>query len=771
VRTSDTPSRAPRAALSTYLSIGLVVVAAVLSSYPFIAPGDPYAVDTWPHLARQSIVYHAVKEGFSPFYTFMLYCGFPVLRFYSPLLYFLGGPLTLLTAGNLVLALRILLVALHLVSALTMYLYLRRNEENRKKKDEGAGLGPALGAIVYLVIPWRVLHLSVIANYPQALVYVLLPLVFAAVENVLAGRGEKGETRAVMRQGLLLGLWVSLLFLSHLVYAVFTLLFLAVWWVARAKRMTEQWRPLGVAILAGVGVSAFFLVPFVVEQAAHRFPITHLNLGVPDLMMLLGVKVRTGGYGGAYFGVSVILVLLAAVGAVLFNRRFRCQVPALLGLTGSLFLTFGPSLLREKQYLITAGLPPERFLVFVVFFTALLVPSAYELVRSALARRRVRADVVFGVIAGLVMLDCLLNLTGFAYADRGNFLAVRGDVYRIVANEPHARLLDLDITEPKIDDVARTLWLPTVGVIFGRLPTPLGLPYHQYAPRTMLHVYPWVDYITRDIADTTAKTISDNTRKALAFMGANYFMTLPTTISTTGNDTGPFALLLKDGMDWNGEFVAAQRDPPLALGRTHQGLVLAANKVVPMAPETLVADHSFIVAKNWRRLLDVLQLDETNHSLNFIPVPAGTEQESLPGLPAVEVSGTRIRHQDVVAGLRVNVDCFLRVAISYYPELEVLLDGKPVHFAETADHFVYIRCPAGLHALSVRPRLGGLRVVTLLVSLFSLPVVLVLIVVRRRKPKPLDVMPDRKQQDSLGRAVADRPGTDDGATKETRNRR
>jgi len=196
VRKLDSASRSPHAALSAYLAIGLVAVAAALSSYPFIAPGHPYTVDTWPHLARQSIVYHAIKEGFSPFYTFMYYCGFPALRFYSPLFSFLGGPLTLLTGGNLLLALRILLVALHLVSALAMYLYLRRSEAQGKKKGEGAGFGPALGAIVYLVIPWRVLYLSIIANYPQALVYVLLPLIFLALENVLrTRREERSKTR------------------------------------------------------------------------------------------------------------------------------------------------------------------------------------------------------------------------------------------------------------------------------------------------------------------------------------------------------------------------------------------------------------------------------------------------------------------------------------------------------------------------------------------------------------------------------------------------
>jgi hypothetical protein len=188
-------------------------------------------------------------------------------------------------------------------------------------------------------------------------------------------------------------------------------------------------------------------------------------------------------------------------------------------------------------------------------------------------------------------------------------------------------------------------------------------------------------------------------------------------------------------MDWDDRFVAAERVPPLAVGRTHQGLVLAANKIAPTAPDTLVPDNSFIVAGNWRRLLDTLQLDETNHSLNFIPAPSGTSPESLPGLPALSIDSTRIRHQDVVTGFRVSADCFLRLAVSYYPELLVVLDGKPVQFFETADHFTYIRCPAGSHVLRVKARLGGLRIATLLLSLVSLPTVLVLIL-RRKRTKP-----------------------------------
>ncbi len=713
-----------------------MALAALLSCYPFIAPGHPSTVDTWPHLARQSVVYHALKEGFTPFYTFMLYCGFPVLRFYSPLFAFLGAPLTLLTGGNLLLALRILLVLLHLASALAMYQYLRRREERGRNKEEGTGFGAALGAIAYLIIPWRTMYLAGLANYPQALVYLLLPLAFLALDNILDEKDERGRTGRSLQPGLLLGLWVGLLFLAHLVYALFALLLLAMWCVARGtRRATGEWRTLGTAVLACVGVSAFFLVPFAVDQASHRFPITHLNLSVPDWMVLLGFKSRVGGYAGAYFGLSVALLLLVAIGAVVVRRRHRTGVPALVGLAISLLLTFGPVLLKEKQYLITTGLPPERFLVFVIFFIAVLLPTAYELLRKTLARLRFKSCLVFLVIAGVVMLDCLLSIYRTYPTDRSEFLAVREEIYPIVNREPHARLVDLNIPEARIDDVRRTLRLPTVGVIYGGLPTPLGLPYHQYAPRSMLHVYPWVSYVAGDLGTRNGQWISDKTHKATALMGASHLLTLPALVSTSGNDSGPFALLLKQEMDWDDRFVVAQREPPLAFGRTHQSLVLAANKIAPTAPDTLAPDGSFIVAGNWRRLLDALQLDETSHSLNFIPALAGTSPESLPGLPALLIDSTRIRHQDVATGFQVNTDCFLRLAISYYPELLVLLDGRPVEFYETADHFTYIRCPAGSHVLRVKARLGGLRIATLLLSLVSLPAVLVLIL-RRKRTKP-----------------------------------
>lgn len=724
----------PRIDPASRLGIGFVALAAVLSCYPFIAPGHPATVDVWPHLARQSIVYQAVKEGFSPFYTFMFYCGFPVLRFYSPLFYMLGGPLTLLTSGNLLLALRILLVLLHLASALAMYRFLCSRGNRARSEDAPPTLGPALGTIVYMVVPWRTLYLSGCANYPQALVYLLLPLAFLALERILEERKEDAESDT--RQALLLGLWVGLLFLSHLVYAIYTLVFLALWALAKGPaRAVARWRPLGTAMLAAIGVSAFFLVPFAAEQASHRFPIAHLNLSVPDLVVLLGLRPRTGGYGGGYLGLSVVVMLLVSLGAILLRRPERFQLPDLVGLAASVFLTFAPALLRDKQHLITTGLPPERFLLFVIFFVALLIPSAHRLVRDAVARKRGWPGMVFAVIAGIVMFDCLRFVLRVYFRPPSEFRDVREELYPMVASEPHARLLDVNIPTARVDDPRRVVRMPTVGVVYGGLPSPLGLPYHQYAPRSMLHAYAWVDFVAEDLGARESPLISANAHKALALMGISHLITLPSLLNVT--DTGPTLLLLKNEMDWDDRFMRAGREPPLALGRTNQNLLLAASRTAPMAPDTLGRKLSFIVARNWRRLLDTLQLDAATRSLNFIPVPAGSGPESLPGKPVLVIDRTRIRHPDVAAGFWAKSDCFLRIAVSYYPELEVRLDGKPVQFFETADHFTYIRCPAGPHVLSVTARLGRLRSATRLLSLISLPVVVVLIL-RRKRAQPTD---------------------------------
>jgi hypothetical protein len=704
----------------------VLVLTALLSTWPFFARGHPVIVDVWPHLARLKIFYEAIRGGFWPLYTFMLYCGFPALRFYSPLFYFFGGLLALLTGGNLLLALRLLLLLAHLLSGWAMFTLLRRRT--------GETTGAAFGTMVYLLIPWRLVYLCGSANFPPALTYLFLPLAFLALDRIIERREPK--------YAVLLGLWVALLSLSHLVYAVFAVVFLLLFAIFGRVQRSGPTRAvggllplLGLAALVAFGLSAFFTVPFLVEYRSHVFPLPGLNLGVPDVFVLLGIKRRAGGYGGDYLGVSVLLTLVLALIGLVVQKRGRSQLPVWLSLALTLGLTFLPAVLKEKQAIITAGLPPERCLLFFVFFAALLAPSACEFLHAALRRSGSPVLIAFLVLAVSVLADCLPQLYHGNYGSSREFLAVREELYRTIVTQPHTRTLDINMPEAYIADTRRICRHPSAAFVYGDLASPLGPPYHQFAPRSMLYVYPWVDCVAGDIGNTGLDTLTTRTLNALYLMGVSHVITMPGLKRAAPGNTGGDSLVLKRRLDWDSRFVRARADPPLALGRSHAGLGLVSNRVLPLPEDTLVQKSTFMIAQNWSRLLDTLAFNYEHNQMSFIPARAGHRPESLPGLPVLKVMSTRTRNQDVEMEFDVSTDCFFRLAVSYYPELRILLDGRSVPFFETSDHFIWFPCPAGTHRVRAVAVMTPVRQVTTAVSVISLVLVGLLLARGRRRTK------------------------------------
>ena len=112
------------------------------------------------------------------------------------------------------------------------------------------------------------------------------------------------------------------------------------------------------------------------------------------------------------------------------------------------------------------------------------------------------------------------------------------------------------------------------------------------------------------------------------------------------------------------------------------------------------------------------------------------------------MAATSIRNQDVTVRLAVSGDCFLRLAVSYYPELRVTVDGNAVEFRETKDHFIYLRCPQGTHEVKVTAPLTPIRRWTLLVSaMAAVLVILGLMLPERHQGRQ---RPMQKTQDGGG---------------------
>ncbi len=637
----------------------------------------------------------------------MFYSGYPALRFYSPLFYFAGGVLALATRGDILLALRILLVSLQVLSVCAMFLLLWR-----RTRDVQAA---SLGSLIYVFVPWRAHLLDGYAQYPQALIYVWLPLMFFFLDRLIARRNR--------RDALMLGLVVVLSLLSHIIYAAAAVVFLCLVLLLGFPQSTPEGRTratvarLVLSALTVLGLSAFFLVPFLVEYRSHAFLQPSLSVATPDLRGVLGFLPRLQARHGGYLGLSVLALLLVAIVTAGFGARGRYALAALLCLVLSALYVFALPLLGAAGSSLALNLPTERFLIFFLFFASLLIGSAWATWKAQLKLLRKYSLLAFIVLTELVALDCTgWNLLDYNFPTQ-QFLAARPGVYSVIAAGDHGKVLDLTFLRDKVDDFSRTESYPAMGFMFGDLPTPLGPFYHQFAPRSMLYCYPWINAAAADLGDTTTGVVATRTRKALALMGVSHVLMYPKLLQCPpSEDSSCPRLLMKDGFRWDNRFVKPGERPYLVFGATGFGMALASSRIRPVPAERVGQQRTMRIADDWQALLDSISVDYARNELNCILVTGRQRLESLPGRPELQVAATSIRNQDVTVRLTASCECFLRLAVSYYPEIRVTVDGNVVEFKETKDHFIYLRCPEGTHILRVTAPLTPIRNWTLVIS-------------------------------------------------------
>ncbi len=690
-------------------AVVVLTLVALVSCWQFVAPGHPTTVDAWPHLVRTSIVADALRHGFQPFWSFMFYSGYPHLRFYSPLFYFLTGPVA--AASSALFGVQVVLLVLHLLSILGMYLYLR------SAFDPTAA---ALGALVYALVPWRVRHITSLANYPQAVLYVVLPFGFMVARRLVRRPGPQSAA--------VLGLMAGVAVMAHFVYAAAVLVIVAAYLliVERQSRAGSVLRHSLVAAGLAAGLSASLLVPFFVEYKTHVYPSLKFAVSGPDPLVCLGFVSRSGGFVGGYLGLSNVGLAFCGLAALLSRRNTRrLGWLALAGIVSAVGLAFVGPRLGSGALTTGFGLLPERWFALLVFFFGILAAAAADFVRVRLSEPNWMRVGLLALLAGLVLADCLRFQFPVQRVSTQEMLAGREEQYRTVARQHPTKVLDVCVPNDVIDDVARNSVYPAMGFLYGGLPTPLGPHYHQFAPRSMAYVLPLVNLIAGDLGNPEIGVISPASVKAAALLGVSHLLLLPRqyVIETERGDEEAF--LLKSGIEWDQSSLSAGLS--IASGATGSGLVLVASAVRPMSAERLVPNRSFYVADDWKMLLDTLRVEPEANRLNFIPLSAAGRAEELPGLPAVVVLSTEMSHQVVRLDVVTSCDCYLRLALSYYPELRVRLNSKVVPFQETKDHFIVIRCPDGRHRIEVSSPLTPLRQGTILVSIVSLLGTLVMI--------------------------------------------
>uniref|UniRef100_A0A7V3ZVH7 Membrane protein 6-pyruvoyl-tetrahydropterin synthase-related domain-containing protein n=1 Tax=candidate division WOR-3 bacterium TaxID=2052148 RepID=A0A7V3ZVH7_UNCW3 len=679
----------------------IFLVALISSGLFFLAPGHPTTGDVWPHLVRQKIIYQAIKERFSPFFTFYFYSGYPHLQFYSPLFFFITGIFNFLTLGQLIISLKIVVFILHILSGLTIFYYLKQENKNR--------LAVIIGSIAFLVSPWRVLYIASFGNYPLSLIYFFLPLAFLYL--------DKSFLEKKIRNFIIFGFLLSFIFLTHLFYAFYTFIFILLYFVFKKYKLLPH---IVYSFLSFFLPSAFFLVPFIVEYKIYLYPQAELNLPPPNPFVLLGLKSEIGGYTGTYLGWSIII--LAIIGVIFLGFRNLKTISWLL----ALLLTFLTPFLEKYFSFLTAGLPPQRFLVYFVFFSALLVPYGFQYL---IQKFKIGEKFLFLFLSVLILIDTLPSFIHLRYAEKENFLAVREEIYNLLVFQKVFKVLDIDIPDSKIDNFRRLCRYPACNFLYGNLASPLGPPYHQFAPKNLLYGYPWIKLVASDLSDTTKHYFKENSLKVLSLLGVSHIITLPTLLGSKEEET---YVLLKSGVSWDDRFILAGAQPPLVYGETKLPIILASNVKKPFLKEKFIQEGTLIIADDWQKLLNELNINYENAWINFIPVLEKDHYDSLPEKVYLKINDFSLKHNEIKIFYEQKNQGFLRIPISYYPYLKIYLDDREISFYETKDHFVYIKSDSGKHILKVIFSLPPLRKFTLILSLLAFIIFLILTILVKK---------------------------------------
>ena len=296
--------------------------------------------------------------------------GEPLFNFYGQASYFVGGLIHLL-GFSYVNSLKILFAFTLLGSGITMFFLAKRIW-----KDNWAAL---VSSIVYIYAPYRAVDVWVRGALPEAMSFVIIPLVIFHIDTFIETRKRKNL--------LWFSIFLSLLIVNHNLSLLIFAPFLVLWTLYRlvqSNKSVDGGQKLGIAILISLLLSSFYLLPVLFESQYINLSSTIQGyfdfrahfVTIPQLLIS-----RFWGYGGSTWGnedglslsigqLQWILPLIAFC-FLLFNRKFselkRVTVLLFIGWFG-LFMTHNKSAFLWEMVPQMAYIQfPWRFLMLSLF--------------------------------------------------------------------------------------------------------------------------------------------------------------------------------------------------------------------------------------------------------------------------------------------------------------------------------------------------------------------------------------------------------------------
>lgn len=301
--------------------------------------------------------------------------GYPQFNFYPPSIFYIGGLLNL--AGIQVIdTVKILFILGFLLSALTMYLFLKSI----------LGNWPAfVGSTLYIVVPYKATEVYVRGSLSEFWAFVFFPLIFWSSYQLI--RLDKSKYT------IWLAISIGLLLITH---NLMSLIFLPIFgiWVLGLLIIWKKWTIFPKVILGcilGLGLASFFTIPVVFESRyVHLETLTGGYFDYRQHFVDLKQMFLSNhfGYGSSEFGpnddlsLSVGIIhwiagLLAAILVLLnFKKDKKLNILVLIITAVELIVLF---LMHQKSTFIWEKIPtlsllqfPWRFLADSAFILSFL---------------------------------------------------------------------------------------------------------------------------------------------------------------------------------------------------------------------------------------------------------------------------------------------------------------------------------------------------------------------------------------------------------------
>lgn len=698
----------------------LILLLCLFSSrYYFATGGLAWAGDASFHIGYAWIASQAFSQGEIPVWTNYFGTGSPYCQFYGFLFFFLTGAVNLLFS-DLQFSLKFVMGASHVISGVGMYLFVR-TLFNRQ-----AGL---VAAMAFVMCVWHTQHVLIMGRYPISLFYALLPFPFYFFESLRVR--TRGLAYAIGG-----GLTLGLLAFTHPGYAFWATALLGLYVCIRllSDKGRRDARALYgnslLLLLGGVALGAYLTLPMWLEREHVRLYRGFDLSSWPDptlgqLLVWSNYRFRlflidANHWYGGYLGLSLIVLSIAGLtGTVLFRwwrggmreSEFMNQAglklpagedlpskswPAVACLVVCLFLVFGYRWPLGSVSIVQA-FAAVRFLLFVVFFLAVMAGAGTVALLHFLGGRKTHVD-VFTVILFIVAVDlgpATFQQPYIAYdaLERPALIGKKGtDLLRSEAGG----LPDGEIPNFRIYYATDTDHHPlTVSYLSvkTRIPTILGL-FDESPVAEDVFCRPLE--ISLNSAIRKAE-IQQSASMQHSFGLLNDALHLANVRRVIARRTD-----VRELMMWRIPSVG-----PVVVSSRITGLGL-----LPPRKNTGIDRQAAFL-----RLVEQMGVNQEKNTCEqiLLATPEGTED--LGTDPSVQVLEHRVWNQRVEMVIRTSDSCFARLAYAYYPYLSVTVNGNRVAPYQTAGSFIALRLSEGEHRIVLEPVLSPLRRVMLGLSL------------------------------------------------------